>query len=206
MLRETLFVAAAATMIAAAPALAGSVTSTFDSDLEGWTGNGFSLQHIDSGGNPVGYLKGTDTTGNFGTIIAPSKFIGIALLDGGMLSFDFIGLVPNNVLTGFGEVTISGGGLSSSLDITDLQPNSTWQTASTVLSAAIWGESQSDWTTIISDVSAITIEIESINGFDEMNGIDNVSVDIAMAPVPLPGAGALLLAGLGGFAYLRRRA
>jgi hypothetical protein len=51
------------------------VSSTFDTDLDGWVGLDGSFSYQSSGGNPGGYIQFYDSAGT-GFISAPAKFLG----------------------------------------------------------------------------------------------------------------------------------
>lgn len=56
----------------------GDVTSTFDTDKDGWTlfqNAGPSFDWISSGGNPGGHIGATDNTSDWAYVSAPSKFV-----------------------------------------------------------------------------------------------------------------------------------
>lgn len=204
---SALALAAGLGLVASGAAQAATQSSTFDTDAEGWTVFGGVLGYMDTGGNPGGYITARDNLNNFMELVAPASYTGISLLNGGMLSFDFINDngVGGTSLSGFGTVTLQGGGLSAELDITSALPGSAWQTASTTLSSTVWGLSEPNWTTLISDITAIRIEVESLNGLIERVGFDNFKVDV-VAPIPLPAGLPLALGGLAALGLLKRRA
>ncbi len=188
-------------------AQAATQSSTFDIDAEGWTVFGGTLGYVATGGNPGGYITGRDTANTFMAMVAPASYTGIALLNGGTLSFDFINHsgATGPAVPQFGRVLLEGGGLSAALDITDDLPGSSWKTASTTLSSTVWGLSEANWTTLIGDITSIRIEIDSINALTETVGFDNFRVDI-VAPIPLPAGLPLALGGLAALGLLKRRA
>src|SRR2546422_105324 len=56
--------------------LRASITSSFDSDADGWTVTGGTSVFVSTGGNPGGFLQVHDTTTAALTAFAPSKFLG----------------------------------------------------------------------------------------------------------------------------------
>lgn len=178
---------------AASMSMAATVSSTFENDTEGWSGIGMLLTQVDTGGNPDGYLEIKDSDGALGSIVAPTKFL--TFDDGDVFSFDYITFSGGGTFTRFGTVHITGNGQTVSRDLAPTQPSFEWQTASGDLTADYWGVTQAEWTAIIGDLTMIRIETEAVSG-GETHGIDNISISIP-AVVPLPGAGAMLLGGLG---------
>ena len=51
------------------------VSSTFDTDFDGWTGEGGCYTYQTTGGNPGGYMQFSDCSST-GYISAPAKFLG----------------------------------------------------------------------------------------------------------------------------------
>jgi hypothetical protein len=78
-----------------AQASADTISSTFDTGAEGWnavdpTGD-YTASWQSTGGNPGGFLLGTETNplGGTGYFIAPSKFLGnLSAYAGGTLTYD----------------------------------------------------------------------------------------------------------------------
>src|SRR5262245_36980182 len=87
---------AAAFALSIAQASANTVSSTFDMGPEGWsaldqqTGD-YTASWQSTGGNPGGFLQGTENIalGGTGYFIAPSKFLGnLSAYAGGTLTYD----------------------------------------------------------------------------------------------------------------------
>lgn len=197
------------TALAASAALLGAAsaatqTATFDSDAEGFTTSGFGLTWTAMGGNPGGYLRLNDDTGGVGTLLVGPDLV-TPLMVGGQISVDatfFSGSGSN--FTGFGELTLSGGGFQRTVDIiSGLPPVGSWQTYSVDLTAATWGLNDADFSSMLANIDAISLVVETTVGVNEVLGIDNFSIDAA-SPVPVPAA-ALLFAPLAGAAFRRRR-
>lgn len=77
-------------LLAASCAQAGIVTSTFDTDADGWTmfqNAGPLFGWVATGGNPDGHIGATDQTSDWAYVQAPSKFLAPAAY-GGTFSFD----------------------------------------------------------------------------------------------------------------------
>lgn len=165
---------------------AETISSSFDVDLDGWTATGVSLAHQASGGNPGGFLQGEDVP--FTSLIyAPGKFLGdLSAFNGGALSFDHLAISgPTSPPANSGRVTITGqGGLMATSIVVD--PPLTigiWKSGQVSLEASAWGVSESDWTTILSDVTEMSVVIDtSDQGGGELSGFDN----FAITSVPEP--------------------
>jgi hypothetical protein len=92
--------------------------STFDSDLDGWTGSGGTMSFSATGGNPGGFLRREDADATTMSVFAPAKFLGdLTAFEGGMLSFDAIALGTVPDFTPFGTVTIRSGAMSATSDL-----------------------------------------------------------------------------------------
>ena len=198
--------------VCALPSVAGAAAfgTGFDSVDEGWTlTGGGALTFEATGGNPGGYLKATDTTGGFMTLVAPPTYAGIAVANGGTLSFDFIEWQnPNSDNASAGIVTLTGGGLSASRDLIAGDPGNTWENYSAVLDATGWGVSDSVWATILGELTGITIDVESGSQISEIIGFDNFAISVVPTDpsvIPLPASLPLLLGGIGVFGVVARR-
>jgi hypothetical protein len=182
------------------------IISTFDSSLDGWTVDGGNVAHVPAGGNPGGFLEATDSGPSVMHANAPGAFLGdISSFDGGTLGFDSILLDPTGVTQAeFGRVSISNGALTGTFDLAAANLPA-WTSYSTALTAAAWGLSQSDWTTLLSSVTSITVILESTFGQGEVVGFDNFFIenDLQSPVIPEPSSLALLAMGLSGFAGVR---
>ncbi|MEO6280402.1 PEP-CTERM sorting domain-containing protein [Roseateles sp.] len=194
-------------LIASLIALPMAVTAAgFDAGDEGWaTPTGGTQTWQGSGGNGGGWLQIEDIDGNTDILLtAPSAWLGnwSAYL-GGTLSFDAkkVNDVSND-WPGFGEIRISGPGGSVLLDVAEAgQPvgEGEWHRYSVALTpAAGWGPSLAS---VLANVTSLTINGEFHAGPGEVVGFDNIQV----TAVPEPASAALLLAGIGLLACLRRK-
>lgn len=185
------------------------VTSSFDSDLDGWTTTSEPIAWAQSGGNPGGYVDFVDPGGGPITFIkSPAKFLGDWSALNGVGAIEFEHRIFSSEGTDFRYYTVTIGDTS--------QPNCwTWQgsvpsgptdwlTISIPLKESEWsrGLGYGSWDSMISKVNLLNILIES--GFYSIDndpidhdGIDNVKL--------LPEPTTLALLALGGLAAARRQ-
>ncbi len=209
---------------AATPSFASTISSTFDTDAEGWVANvpEGSLQYVAAGGNPGGHIRITDTGGGGVNAIASGAFFGngfsgdLSAFDGGTLSIDMNAtVVGGGNFAGFGAINLFAPGDPNPDDqtpeaVADIAPqpprSPTWVTYTLTFDAATFGLSQLDWEALLSDVERIGINTDAFDGADTI-GIDNVILSApAAAVVPLPASGWLVLLGVALMRTMRRRA
>ncbi len=215
-MHRTFAAVVAAGILAALPASAVTISNTFDTDAQGWTGNPGQgqLTYVAAGGNPGGHIRVTDigagTNNSFGSgaFFGPDFLGDLTGFDGGTLALDMATFVRGGgAFASFGTVLIFGAGDVATFDLGAPPASSAWQAFSAAFDAATFGKSQGDWLSILANVTAIGIATDAFDGADTI-GIDNVALsspDITQAPVPLPGAGLLLAAGLAGAGLALRR-
>ena len=98
-------------------AQAGTVSSGFDSGLNGWgqtfNDNGSANVWVASGGNPGGYLQSDDSIDGWGYVVAPAAFLSAGAGSGSSLSFDLRTVSPAGEPAAFGvRVAFVGAGLN----------------------------------------------------------------------------------------------
>jgi hypothetical protein len=180
-------------------AQSGTLATTFDTDLGGWTTSGGVAVYRASGGNPGGYLFVDNSEQDVVLAAAPQKFRGdLRAYSGGTLSFDGNMLQrgpdpPNRFWTdqeaaayggNYGTVTIRGAGLVARKDLEPREPPlQSWKHYSTPFTAAAFGVSEANWTSILTNVTGITVSLEAIYG-QEMQGFDNFVLQGGCATAP----------------------
>lgn len=197
-----------ATLIATCIALPLTATAAgFATDAEGWTtSNGGVQTWMPSGGNGGGWLRVADDTGDDFLLNAPAAWLGNwSGYLGGTLSFDALnanGESPD--WAPFGEVTITGAAGTVVLDAVAANnppADGLWHHYSVQLSPAAGWSGSASLAAVLANVTSLTIKGEFHAGVSEVVGMDNVEV----TAVPEPASAALLLAGGGLLALLRRK-
>lgn len=172
------------------------VTSTFDTDQEGWTArdnnSGPTPSYQAAGGNPGGFIQVTDGVAGSATyFVAPSKFLGDRSSSyGRFLRFDLqVSVTPNSSTAG---VQLSGGGLTlvrllpvlpavapqwSSYSFR-LDETETWRVGSTTGPIATAAQMQA----VLTSLTALWINGEYSTASLDGGGLDNVILE-SSAPV-----------------------
>lgn len=198
-------------------ASAATITNSFDTDAQGWTGNPGegSLTWVAGGGNPDGHIRIMDIGGGInngfasGALAGPDFLGDLIAFNGGTLSLDMATFAGGGgTFPSFGNLRIEGGGLVANVDVAASAPTSGWQSYSTGFDAAAWSVSESDWLTILSNVTLFGVPTDAFDGGDTI-GIDNVTLaSKQISPIPLPTGMVLLISGLisiGATKRLRRK-
>ena len=188
--------------------------SEFTASDEGWTASGGNLAHVGAGGNPGGYLQATDSANTVMKLFAPAPFLGDkSLYDGGVIGFDAqLFKSTGSPQPIFGTIEITDGITTASLDLAPGPASlGSWTVYSAALDAATWGLGNAAWTSLLSNVTSITLILEATFGQGEIVGLDNFhitneNVDEPVIPEP---SSILLLAlgtsGVAGIGFLRRK-
>ncbi len=183
-----------------------ALVSTFETGLEGWTwdAGGATVTHSISGGNPGGFLHIEDSATGIGMFVyAPDKFLGNQTSnDGGTLAMD-VRLLAGPIIDveSYGTVQLTGSnGLTASRDLIVGPPSAAWSTFAAPLIAAEWGVSQATWTSILSDISRLSVELEVGSNLDA-SGLDNFSI----SPIPEPSRYLLFAFGIGTLLMVAKR-
>ena len=188
-------------MLVCATCANASLVSTFNYDDEGWhPGNDVTLSWQSSGGNPGGFLQGDDWgDGRVWYYVSPVSWTGNwSPYIGYTLSFD-LKIIDRGTPTVYDYATVRIYG--SDGDVMDWyadDPGNSWTHYELVLNASTFGESESYFEGIMSDVTELWIRGEYGGTFD-IEGLDNVVV------TPIPGALYLFSSGLLGLVALKKR-
>ncbi len=222
--------AIAAGLMLAVPVFAAPA-STFDTGLDGWTGeilnSGFlgsppsvlgsqTPGYNASGGNPGGYVTMFDVSGSAEPhFVAPAKFLGNdSAYYGGALAFDLIdNLGIQTPEPNFVELVGNGHTLFYTDSI--VGPPNTWTSYSIILApSADWRfdnlasgsiPTVAQFQSVLSNLQELNIEADLANGGDT-GGLDNVRLSPSGPTVPDSGSTMALLGGvLTALAAFRRR-
>jgi len=169
------------------------ITSTFDTDAEGWTAlNAVAGEpvYLSTGGNPGGFIQASDGVSGATTfMVAPSKFLGNQIFSyGQFIRFDLKVALPSTV-NGSGDVKIFGSGTSIVRNINaplpgttswttysiQLDENQGWRIASTSGTIA----TKAQILQVLSAVTAIHIGVEysTVTGITDKGNLDNVILE-----------------------------
>lgn len=180
---------------------ASTIISTFDVDLDGWTTNSQGTIAFDAGG----FLLETDAAGGNMHVSAPGKFLG-NLTDADNLSVDIKSLAtPLTIRAAFGTLTFSNNAAGNFISVDLGDPSTIWKHYATPLNAAAFGVDVLTYSSVMSNVTSITLILESDKDLDtETVGMDNFTISGgggAGSSVPEPAtlilvAGSLILFGI----------
>lgn len=210
-----------------APAIAfaaAPITSTFDTDEDGWTGitspigspswpigSSLAAEFSSTDGQPAGSIRLTDPNDDWTYFRAPSKFLGdLTAYLGGTLSWDSRA-VTGGTSANEAEVVLMGAGLVLVYEATATLSDS-WTSFSVALGAGPWRVSDTfggalatpeQVAAVLGNLQELWINAEYYTPVVETIALDNVRI----APVPEPTGAAMLAAGLGlvGWRLARRR-
>ena len=193
---------------------ASIVSSTFDSDLDGWTKSSASiinLTYVANGGNPGGYIQSVDTGPTEGVIIAPSKFLGdwSSLNGNDALSWDFKLIDPGTSPGAISELraSISGPGGSATFFSGITPVLGSWINIDAPIIESAWTIQTGSWVALLSDVTQLGLNMDVLYSGGvpgDMTGIDNVVLS-GVPGVPIPASVWLFGSGLLGLIGIARR-
>jgi hypothetical protein len=197
---------------------AGAITSTFDTDSEGWAALGDAVGPLTwaaSGGNPGGHAFINDATvGGVTYFAAPASFLGNASAAlGTALSFDLMQMYPGGANQFNDEdVVLRGAGLTIAFDLAANPGNGSWTSYAVPLTATGWhlntlagaAVSTEQFAAVLGDLTALQIRAEYQTGAD-VGRLDNVVLQTAIVgAIPEPSTYALFGVGLAALAWVRR--
>jgi len=191
-----------------------AATSTFDTDLDGWTYTNLnpsndspaSLTWESTGGNPGGFVKFTDLKGDHAAIAAPNKFLG-DWSNAVSIEYDMKIIEDGNNPTFLPfEVMLFNENAGISAEWNGSKPTSTtdWQHTTVMLNDPRWVVTGGSWIDLLANITDFYITIEVVQDLhNDVEGIDNVGV----SAVPIPAAVWLFGSGLLGLlGYSRKKA
>lgn len=190
-----------------------SISSTFDSDAEGWMqSNGDSASTVvwqATGGNPGGNILYDEAAdGGVDRMSAPAKFLGdLSAYVGGTLSFDWQTDNLSSPTNFNDDVELTGNGMTIRYDLSSPSLGE-WSTTEIDLTA------EAGWLVDSTGIAPTSVEfaglMDNLTQFtlltDFNNGVENPRFDnIAMAAVPEPSVVAALLGSSALLAVMVRR-
>lgn len=212
-----------------APAGAAAVSSSFDTDADGWTATAFAdtstiftsppLQSgiapdfNAAGGNPAGFISVVDPDSGWTYFVAPSKFLGDQSDKlGGTLTFALQQHFENGSIIAVPATVALRSGSLVLVHLAGTVPASTpdWTDFGVGLEAAHWrvgtagGAVATDveFAQALSALDGLFISAEFVTPIVEVTGLDSVNL---VAPVPLPAAVWGFTGALGVLGLRRRR-
>ena len=198
-------------LLIAVPSVQAALVSDFDNGtMQGWSEGdpfnigsfGGALSVINSGGNPGGYLRATDSVAGGGSLaaLAPTLLSGDLTLLGG-LSWDV--LLPSQSV-GSTDVLLEGTDgtfYRSEYTLLGTQPINSWFTKSVNFGSDVGWQllaGTASFASVVSNTNALYIELDATTCCTVEAGIDNIRT------VPVPAAFWLLGSGLIGLFYARK--
>lgn len=193
-------------------------SSTFDSDLEGWTpepGTAPSVfTHQAVGGNPDGYVRLDNNQPGVinGRLYAPAEFLGNWLALGvTRLTYDaaifqtggFVGPpIPYRIFISGpgGDATFFGPNPGST-------PAPDWVGIEALLNESAWTVNSGTWEALLGNVTELQIGMAYYTNTSpaEITGLDNVMLYGAAVSAPEPATFAIIGLGLAGIGFTRRK-
>jgi hypothetical protein len=183
-------------IIVARVATATQISSTFDTNADGWTASpGGTMTFVTTGGNPGGFLRDVDNDNTDMFVSAPAKFLGNqSAFIGGTIAFDSIELDtgPADYLP-FGTIILHSGATAVQADIAPINsPTANWSTFTGTLDANTFGAAPAIFASVMSNLTEVDVTLESRVGTVETVGFDNFRITTAV-PEPACAIGVAIL-------------
>ena len=154
-----------------------TISSTFDTNANGWTVSGGAIYYNSTGGNPGGFVEFEDFEDQCGSFAAPDKFRGdLSVYAGGTLGFDLKNTYDNSgfMLGCFGTIRISSSTLYAETNVVPYDSFFTdWTSFSISMTADAWEVTSEQWDSILTNVTSITILMDPQMGYYDLSGLDN---------------------------------
>lgn len=205
-------------LLCAATAVAsGDISSTFDSDSEGWgvlnDATGFTWDGAI--GNPSGAIRARDVgDGRIWYFAGSSMFTGnLGAYYGGSILWDNMGISGSHTsVTGCADVMLVGSAGSIGIDIAGHPVNDQWQTFSVALATGDWymvsSQSNGTLSSEVASADVMRAVLADLTGFyiqgEYTNGGDSIALDNVVLELPTPST-MLAMLGAGLCAGRRRR-
>lgn len=162
-----------------APVIPPDRGSRFDSGTEGWRpAGGVGMSWQSAGGNPGGYLFGSDGGGDRWGFASPESWCGDWRFYR-LLAFDYR-IVSGTYGWGNGDFVQILGANGTTLSGSIPEPNNTWKRYEVPLTAAHFGVTEEVLATVLRTVVQVVLLAETVTG-DDQEGIDNVAFTQASA-------------------------
>lgn len=171
------FIACLVTIAGALPAFA--VTTTFNTDLEGWRVTGDNAAAWQSTtGHPGGCLSVNDlVTGSMNWIVAPPSFLGdwraMAVTDSLSMDIFFTNTSGGALIPAAWLFRLSGPGGVAVTQVGAIPSQSVWTRLGAGLNAAEWTMQSGTWAALLENVDTVMIMGEYVNGA-EIVRVDNI--------------------------------
>ena len=167
------------------------ITSTFDTDLEGWTlvdkyGNTAEgeIEWVDVGGNPGGFVAFTDEGNDGGFISAPSIYLGDWTSFDNLATISYEHTIISEEIVNRRlpyEIRIQGPGGEAQFLGEVSPPPSGWHRVEVILESSEWTMISGDWSGLLANVTSFRIRIEQTDGHVDVSGIDNVDFAVSVS-------------------------
>lgn len=181
-----------ATQVSAQSSPQFPVTTTFDGGLDGWEATGTEFVYLTNGGNPDGYLRHNDSTGDSNTASAPPRFLGdwSSINETGVIIFDHHVFTTGNGSPRPYRVFLSGPGGTARWSGALPTLLGSWVNIRVPIQQSEWIVESGTWAGLLNNVTSFKIQVElfvqTIEGPRDQNGIDNVYLGREEAVGELP--------------------